>query len=498
MTLSVVVGFGLLASYVVTSRLTRSAALDARVHEVRSTTALSAERFSGVPGEGLAMAETLARLRPLVQPDEVFVLGGDLRAIVDGEEQRRRFSALVPPAELAALKQRGVQHAFLSAPDGEPMMVALAPVQGPPRRPGRPGISGSVAVCVVAPLGGTLAHVERLDRLFLLFTATILALALVLGYAVLGRIVVNPVMRLVRTAERVRAGDLSVAAAGTSGGEGPSGELGELEAAFDRMTRQLSQERRQIQLHISELEVANREIASTQERLVLTEKLASVGELAAGVAHEIGNPIAVLQGYLEMMADAELPESTRAEYVRIMEDAVDRVATIIRDLLDFARPADDRDAVADLARSVEAAANLVRPQRRFRDIELRLQLPPEPVPVAIPEGRLEQVLLNLLLNAADASPERTRVVVTVAPHHAAGEASVTVADGGAGIAPAVLSRIFDPFFTTKETGQGTGLGLAVCHGIAQTWGGRIEVTSEPGEGARFTVVLPRAGGQDSP
>ena len=514
-TLSVVVAFGLIASYLVTSRVTRSAALEARVQEARAVVSLAAERFVGVPVEGLALAETLARVRPLVAPDLVYVVGTDMRPIVDGpgSAEVKRFDGLVAAMDLAPLRRhRHVSHSTLNGVDGEPLLVAMAPVQAAPRRLGRSGAPAPAAVCVLAPLGETLSHVERLDTLFLLFTATILVLALVLGYALLGRAVVRPVMRLVRVAERVSTGDLSPS---PTGAPRASGELGELQGAFDRMTRQLDDDRRRIQLQISELELANREIAAAQARLVLTEKLASVGELAAGVAHEIGNPIAILQGYLEMLGDEdlELPAERRREYVGIMEDAVDRVADInpgadeVCDGVDndCDEATDESDASCDARAAVEAAAKLVRPQRRFHGIELTLQLPDEPVGLAIPEGRLEQVALNLLLNAADASAADSTVVIGVEPGDDAGMAQIWIVDEGEGIPAGDISRVFDPFFTTKDPGSGTGLGLAVVHGIIKTWGGRVDVDSTVGRGTRFTVHLPTlaraadaARAQDSP
>ncbi|MCB9728767.1 MAG: HAMP domain-containing protein [Deltaproteobacteria bacterium] len=489
--LAVVLAFGLIASYLVTSRVTQAAVVESRVRQAREAAALVADAFEGVSVDGHALADLTARLRAITEPDMVYVLGPDMLPIADSAEGRRRFEATVSPRELAPLRQSDVAHEVVRGQDGRPLLVVMAPFVGSPRPPGTDPVRQPVAVCLLAELGPTMDRAERIERLFLLFTLIILVLAVLLGYILLGRTVIRPVHQLLRIVARVSGGgepspSLAIAK--------PSGELGQLYTAFQKMIDTLSVDRRRIQLQVSELELANREIARTQERLVRTEKLASVGELAAGVAHEIGNPIAVLQGYLEMLADPELPEERRREYLAIMETSVERIGTIIRDLLDFARPAEDAEPLCDAVAVARAAAKLVGPQKRFKTLELRLRLPAAAVPVAIPAGRLEQVLVNLLLNAADASPEDAAVELRVVARR--GQVEITIADEGMGITQTGLNRIFDPFFTTKEPGKGTGLGLAVCHGIAQSYGGSIEVLSTVGKGASFTVVLPAPGGAE--
>jgi two-component system NtrC family sensor kinase len=484
LTLTVVLGFGLIASYIATSNVTRGAVTDARIHQARNVTALAAERFTGVPTEGLALAETLARIRPLVEPDRLFLLGPDLAPIVDAPTQRGRFQQLVRPADLVPYNHRQMRHGIVRARTGEPLLVVLAPVTSAPSRIGRSARSVPTAVCLLAPLEGTIAEVDRIDRLYVLFMLIILAMAMLLGYVLLGRIVVQPIHDLIRSVDRVGGGEYTARIAESVA----TGEFSQLFRSFRRMTGQLSSDRRRIERQLSELEVANREIASTQDRLIRTEKLASVGELAAGVAHEIGNPMAVLQGYLEMLADGGLPDEVRHEYVSQMQRSVTRISGIIRELLDFARPSDDPLADGDAALAVRSALKLCGPQKRFRDLALHYDGSDEPVLVAVSTGRLEQVMLNLLFNAADASESGQRIEVGLKCED--GLVSIHVTDQGHGIDEDGLLRIFDPFFTTKDPGQGTGLGLAVCYGIIQTCGGSMDVKSAPGEGTTFTVCVP--------
>lgn len=488
LTLTAVLGFGLIASYVATSNVTRSAITDARIRQARNITALAADRFVGVPAEGLALAETLARVRPLVEPDLLFLLGPDLRPMADAPAKRTTFSQLVKPADLVPYFHRQTRHGFVKSIDGQTLLVVMAPVDSAPSRLGRSSVTKPSAICLLAPLEETIAEVDRIDNLYVLFMLVILAMAMLLGYVLLGRVVVQPIYDLIRSVERVGGGEFSSGIAERAA----TGEFSQLFGSFRKMTGQLHSDRQRIQRQLSELEVANREIATAQDRLIRTEKLASVGELAAGVAHEIGNPMAVLQGYLEMLVDGDLPEATRTEYIEQMQRSVTRISGIIRELLDFARPSDDPLGGGDAALAVRSAVKLCDPQKRFRDLTLSTSGAEGSLPVTLSTGRLEQVMLNLLFNAADASEPGKPIEITLREDDE--QVIIEVADQGHGIDEEGLRRIFDPFFTTKDPGQGTGLGLAVCYGIVQTCGGAMDVVSEVGQGTTFTVTLPRASG----
>jgi PAS domain S-box-containing protein len=239
-----------------------------------------------------------------------------------------------------------------------------------------------------------------------------------------------------------------------------------------------------------------------QIQLARAERLASVGLLAAGVAHEVNNPLSFVIGNLELIA-AEIAKKlgeTAGEALQAMvRDAqlgAARVRTIVRDLKTLSRVQEQRVASLDVRVPLEAAIAMARNEIRHR---ARLVVDLQPVPsVAADEGRLAQVFLNLLVNAAHAIPEgateRNEVRVATRPHEDGG-ACIEVADTGTGIAPEHVARIFDPFFTTKDLGAGTGLGLSICHGVVTDLGGRIDVDSVPGRGSTFRVVLPAAGSQ---
>jgi PAS domain S-box-containing protein len=247
---------------------------------------------------------------------------------------------------------------------------------------------------------------------------------------------------------------------------------------------------------------AQREREQAQAKLAQAERLASIGMLAAGVAHEVNNPLSYVVGSLEL-ALRRLSGADRAPALRLTEideklrDALqgaERVRTVVRDLKVFSRVQDARPSAVDLRSAVQAALHMAHNEIRHRARVVRdlLAVPA----VWAEEGRVGQVLLNLVVNAAQAIPEgdAERNEIRVATRTTdEGWAQLEISDSGAGIAPDQLPKIFDPFFTTKPEGVGTGLGLSICHAIVTDLGGRIEVASTPGKGTTFRVLLPPAG-----
>jgi signal transduction histidine kinase len=220
-----------------------------------------------------------------------------------------------------------------------------------------------------------------------------------------------------------------------------------------------------------------------------------VGRLAAGLAHEIGNPIAAILGFEDLMLQGGLDPEEQRDFLERMKRETERIHRILRDLLDFARPAvqrreEDPETAGDVREAVDDVLALVRPQKAFRDVDLRADVAPDVFRVTLSHQRIVQVVLNLVLNAADAAP-RGHVTVRAA-RAAEGKVRLEVEDDGPGIAPEVQGKLFEPFVTTKPVGEGTGLGLAVCRGLVEAVGGTIAV--EAGAiGARFVIELPAEG-----
>jgi signal transduction histidine kinase len=225
---------------------------------------------------------------------------------------------------------------------------------------------------------------------------------------------------------------------------------------------------------------------------VRSERLASVGRLAAGLAHEVGNPTSALIGMQDLLLEGGLDEATQRDFLQRMRRETERINRILRDLLQFARPAAAPEGRDREPGNVEAAVydtvTLVSPQKSMKDVALEVDVFPDLPLVSMSREHLVQVLLNLLLNAADACGERGRIVVRAAP--VSQGVRIVVEDTGPGVAPNVRDRLFEPFVTTKDVGKGTGLGLAVCRGLVEADGGTIVLDAEYTKGARFVIELP--------
>jgi two-component system, NtrC family, sensor kinase len=353
---------------------------------------------------------------------------------------------------------------------------------------------GAAAAAVVLGVGLPLAARGALRP------AAIVALALGVAVAVaavaavlLVRSVGSPVARLLAAAEslgRGAAGDLPVL---EPPGEAAGHGLSRAAVAFERVAAALAAERARLAGKVVELERANGELVRARESLLRAERLATLGRLASGIAHEVGNPLGAITGYVELARDrlrSGGADATDDFLARIGDEAL-RIDRIVRDLLDLARPAEALLGAVELAAPLEAALRLARVQARFRSVDVAVALPAALPRVVADERRLSQVFLNLLLNAGDAmdGAGRVRIDATVE----GGRVAVTVADTGPGIPGADLPRVFEPFFTTKGAGKGTGLGLAISHGIVESFGGELVAANGAPGGARFTIVLRQAG-----
>jgi signal transduction histidine kinase len=288
----------------------------------------------------------------------------------------------------------------------------------------------------------------------------------------------RPLFEMGKTIARLRTGDLTARV----GFAGRRDEIGQLGRDFNEMVEQLRHNREELQrLYLTQMSRA--------------EHLATLGELAAGLAHEIRNPLAGIAGVIEIIGK-ELPASSpNREVLEEVRREVRRIQAILSDLLDYARPKPPQVHLSDLNATTEHAVAFARQQVLSRPIEIVFLPAPGLRPVEHDPAQIHQVLLNLLLNAIQAIPAQGRIDVSLAAedHFAV----IRIADSGPGIRPEVLPNIFRPFFTTK--GKGTGLGLSLAARIAEDHGGRIDVESEPGKGTAFSVRLPlRPAGAGTP
>jgi len=235
-----------------------------------------------------------------------------------------------------------------------------------------------------------------------------------------------------------------------------------------------------------DLESTGAELRSAAERAHVAERLASIGVLVAGLAHEIGTPMGVIQGHAKLLESAVEGDDARWR-LRTIQEQIGRISRIIESLLGMARPSRSRLVPVSLAGVVETTIAFLDEKLRRRSVETRLELEPVRSVQGDPE-RLQQVLLNLFLNAADAMPDGG--VLTVGLSESPGQVEIRVADTGGGIESVDPERVFEPFLTTKSAGEGHGLGLAVAHDIVTEHGGRIEVLETNESGTCFRIVLP--------
>jgi two-component system NtrC family sensor kinase len=257
-------------------------------------------------------------------------------------------------------------------------------------------------------------------------------------------------------------------------------------AALGQLAVRLEDAQTGLRKQVDQLSVLNRELAETREELLRAERLAVLGRLAAGVGHEIGNPLGALIGFIGLLKGSPDP-ATSAEALAGIESQAQRIHRTLQELMDFARAGKMPLGPVPLPFAVETAAKLVRAHPRWREMRLTIDLVPELSQVRASEHHLVQVLVNLLLNASDACQGRGSVTVSGGAAEP-GWVRLTVADDGPGIPPGEEDRIFEPFVSSKPVGQGTGLGLAISRQLIERFGGRIRA-ARGNPGARFDIDL---------
>jgi len=338
--------------------------------------------------------------------------------------------------------------------------------------------------------------VGRSQRQIAIFTIASIILVSLISAGLIRVTVHNPVRDLTEATRHVAEGELDY-----SSPVGSGDELGSLAASFNRMTVQLkkAQEENQEWTRTLEARVQEKtgELERAYHRLVQSEKMASLGKLAAVVAHEINNPLAGILTYSKLVSrlvDKGLENEARRREAKTdlqeIEGESRRCGTIVKNLLTFARQAPLNPQKNDLAEVVDRCLLLVGHQCDLQQVDVESHLDPDTPSIYCDAGQIQQVLLALLMNAVEAMPQGGRLKVQTAYHSQRREAQIMVSDDGMGIPEDVLPHIFEPFFTTKAEGKGVGLGLAIALGIVQQHGGNIDVSSTPQKGTTFTITLP--------
>ena len=438
-----------------------SAAVVSEIHRV-----LFAPASDDVPAEGA-----------------VSLLKGDRIVATAPPEAARRLSGWRLPAEDSeAVLRRGDTRLSREFDAGAWRNVAVAPLLD---------ASGT-------PVGAL--RVETLERPYMVMrdnlTASFLAIAILCFVLIvvvtyfLTRSLVRPLDEMVSAARQITAGDLSprVRVDGHAEFEQLGRSFNEMLDRIHTMTRELEDWAACLEARV---EQRTRELDHARAQMARSDRLAAVGRLAAGVAHEINNPLGGVLTFATLALEG-LPadDRRRGDLEEIVRQAV-RCREIVAELLEFSRPREPHMRPENLNSPVSRALALLEKQAAFHNITIERRLAPRLADTRMDASQMEQVLMNVILNAADAMGERGTLTVRTWDEDA--ETCVEISDTGCGIPPEQIDAIFDPFYTTKPPGQGTGLGLAVAHRIVSDHGGHIEVKSRPGLGTSLTVRLPHAG-----
>jgi len=341
-------------------------------------------------------------------------------------------------------------------------------------------------------------RVQKIAFVFVVITSCFFAL---IGNRQLSRVYFRPLQRLAKRAETYTDEDPLFFAVRKE-----DNEFSTLSTSLNKMLERISRDKSVLKETIGSLKTTNLELQKAQNDVIRAEKLATVGRLTSGIAHEIGNPIGIVLGYLDLMKQTDLTRDEQNDFIRRSEDEITRINHIIRQLLDMTRTSSDDSKSIAIHTLLEDIVSVFSYQPSANGIVFETRFhADEDLVVADPE-RLRQVFLNILLNAVDAInselPYEPRIkLITDCPQDEIGSIGtnnkkvieIQIQDNGPGIQPSDLNHIFDPFFTTKQPGKGTGLGLSVSFMIIEKLGGTISVSSGEEEGTLFRVRLPLAG-----
>ncbi|MBM3298300.1 MAG: HAMP domain-containing protein, partial [Candidatus Aminicenantes bacterium] len=331
----------------------------------------------------------------------------------------------------------------------------------------------------------------RVMSAFVLVAGLCILFLLFMLFLTTGRIV-KPLQKIAAATQEIARGDLSHRVE-----VGSRDEIGRLADSFNRMADNLETANEKLldwtRTLEKRVEERTRELREAQEGLVQSEKLASLGKLAAGIAHEINNPLGGILIYSHLTLEDTPKDSPARDNLKKIVKETTRCKTIVRGLLEFARPKDPEMTLAHIPDVIERTLSILERQALFQNITVRREYGLLPR-LVVDASQLQQVFMNVIINAAEAMRGSGTLTIRASADEAAGWLRLEFIDTGHGIKPEDRERLFEPFFTTKQVGQGTGLGLAISYSIVKKHNGDIQVRSEPGRGAAFIILLPLRGG----
>jgi signal transduction histidine kinase len=375
------------------------------------------------------------------------------------------------PPELARVLQTGEPVEFVRTIENRKFLSIILPLRLAENKRG--------AIEIVKPLALIENDISRARVNRLATTLLLLAMIFLVVYVVLRRSLSRPIMALLKGARAVGEGDLSHRVAFGKNAD----ELAQLAAEFNRMADNLAEQKRR-----AELEAENR--LNLEKELRHSERLASVGRLAAGIAHELGAPLNVIDARAEQLIEkADAPREKQIKNLTIIRTQSARITHIVRQLLNLARPYNLRFDLINLSELIESALDELETNERIK-IESGAK---KDLKISGDADYLQQVFVNIFRNAAQAMDGNGTLKIEILETERDNKnfTAIKISDTGKGIAPENLEKIFDPFYTTKDIGQGTGLGLAVSRRIVEEHGGAIEAKNNASGGASFTIYLPK-------
>ena len=355
-------------------------------------------------------------------------------------------------------------------------------------------------ISIVLHLQQVYRQLRRAQHFVFIYILINLILLTFIGRYRFSRLTILPLKNLVDTAEAYREGGETL----FLGSENEGNEFNQLSTALNQMLNRISKDQENLKLTVSSLKRANLDLKKAQNDIINAEKLASVGRLSAGIAHEIGNPIAIIMGYLELLKRKDISRSERKDFIARTENEIHRINHIIQQLLDFSRPSNNAVGRISIHEILSDIDDIFKYQPLMKNMDFRLSLTAAADDVRADAALLRQAFLNLVINAADAVNQagrsgalvvETRNISANAIEAEAALLEIMFTDNGAGIPKDQLNYIFEPFFTTKAPGKGTGLGLSVCYMIIEASGGRITAQSEEGAGTKMIIALPLYSGK---
>jgi len=378
------------------------------------------------------------------------------------------------------------------------------------------------------PIGDVMRHLLDSQKMILISILLDAIVLIIFGSFLLSRVLVTPLKELVQLTQKISEGDFSQKIEVHS-----KNEIGQLISSFNRMIDRLKENQQSLDDHLKSLESANRQLKQAQEELIRTEKLASIGRFAAGVAHEVGNPLGAILGYTSILQRGGIEREEEKDYLNRIEKEIERINRIVRELLDFSRPSKFETREVNVNKVAENALSLLSYQKNFKNIQTQLNLQPNLPLIKGDESQLSQVFVNIILNGIDAMPgggtleiqseeylvedsfpiryrpypprrrgdpmesdylhlRKADPISVLLTKFSEGDrlVRIRISDTGVGIKKEDLERIFDPFFTTKSPDKGTGLGLSISLRIVESMGGEVRVESEIGRGSNFELYFP--------